>query len=278
MVKMGTVWDRTTTFLGDRATALTPIVVLLIFVPVCIQGNLQPLMAMGGAGAKAGLGLLLLALSVVMVWGQLSILALAVEPGASTASATATGGKRILPAIGVGILVGLIFLVLVLPVLIALAASGVHWVAIAPGRWIPEAPLTSGLGWFIGLYLLVYVVVLFWGAARLVLLNTVVVAERRGVGAIKRAFLLTNGLALKIVGVVILFLIVWLVCSLAVTTVFGSVFQLLFGGDGAITLATVLTAIASGVVTTAFTTLAAAFTAELYLAARAVRDLPAEAE
>ncbi len=277
MVRMGTVWDRTTAFLGDRTAALMPIVLLLLFVPVCIQGIVTPLMETG-EGTRALIGLLVLALALVMAWGQLSIVALVIEPGTSASAAVRTGGRRLLPAIGVGILVGLIFLVVALPLVIAFAASGVHWVSVAPGRWTFEGSLPSGLKLFVGLYALAYVVFLFWLGARLSLVNSVVVAERRGIAAIKRAFLLTKGLALKIVGVIILFLVVYAVCSMAVTTVLGSLFQLLLGGEGAITLATVLTAIASGVVTTAFTALAAAFLAELYLAARAVSDTPAEAE
>jgi hypothetical protein len=274
---MGTVWDRTTAFLGDRTAALMPIVLLLLFVPVCVQGIVTPLMETG-EGTRTAIGLLVLILTLVMVWGQLSIVALVVEPGASASAAASTGGRRLLPAIGIGILVGLIFFVIALPLVIAFASSGVHLVAVAPGRWMPEGSMSSGLKLFIGLYALAYVVFLFWLGARFALINSVVVAERRGIGAIKRAFLLTRGLALRIVGVIILFLVVYAVCSMAVTTVLGSLFELLFGGEGAVTLATVLTAIASGVVTTAFTALAAAFLAELYLAARALRDTPAEAE
>jgi hypothetical protein len=274
---MGTVWDRTTAFLGDRTPALMPIVLLLLFVPVCVQGIVTPLMETG-EGTRTAIGLLVLILTLVMVWGQLSIVALVVEPGASASAAASTGGRRLLPAIGIGILVGLIFFVIALPLVIAFASSGVHLVAVAPGRWMPEGSMSSGLKLFIGLYALAYVVFLFWLGARFALINSVVVAERRGIGAIKRAFLLTRGLALRIVGVIILFLVVYAVCSMAVTTVLGSLFELLFGGEGAVTLATVLTAIASGVVTTAFTALAAAFLAELYLAARALRDTPAEAE
>jgi hypothetical protein len=278
MVKMGTVWDRTMAFLGERTAALMPIVLLLILLPVCVRNVLAPLMETGGGGTRAGIGLLVLALSVVMAWAQLSIVALVIEPGASASSAVRVGGRRLLPAIGVGILVGVIFLVAALPLVIAFAGSGMHWVGTGPGRWVPEAPLPSGLKLFVLLYGLAYIVFLFWAGARLVLVNSVVVAERRGVGAIRRAFLLTKGFALKIIGIIILFLIVFAVCGMAVTTVLGSLFQLLFGGEGAITAATVLTAIASGVVTTAFTALAAAFLAELYLAVRASHATPAEAE
>ncbi|MCM8729467.1 hypothetical protein ACFO8O_00600 [Hephaestia sp. GCM10023244] len=273
MVTMGTVWDRTTTFLGDRAAALLPIVGLLIFVPTCLQNIAEP--ALVGVGVMVALVGIVLA--VVMAWGQLAVVALAVEPAANVSAAMQMGARRLLPAIGIGLLVALIVAVLAAPLGIAFLASGVEWVAIAPGQWQPATPLSSGLKLFVGLYSVALVIVVLWGMARLLPLNSVVVAERRGVGAIARAFGLTKGLALRIVGVVILFFVVWGVCAMAATTVLGSVFQLAFGGTGAMTLATVLTGIVSAVVTTGFTLLAAAFAAQLYLAVRTARDIPAEA-
>src|SRR3546814_9103815 len=83
----------------------------------------------------------------------------------------------------------------------------------------PAGPLPAGLKLFVGLYSLALVIVVLWGMARLLPLNSVVVAERRGVGAIRRAFGLTRGLALRIVGVVILFFVVWGVSAMAATTV-----------------------------------------------------------
>ncbi|RIA37618.1 hypothetical protein DFR49_3505 [Hephaestia caeni] len=276
MVRMGTVWDRTTAFLGDRSAAVLPIAGLLIFLPTCFQEILRP--AMTGTGTGAVFGLVAIVLAVVMAWGQLSVVALAVEPGAVAPAAMRTGARRLLPAIGIGLLVALIVALLGAPLGIAFLASGVDWVSTVPGQWHPAGPLPAGLKLFVGLYSLALVIVVLWGMARLLPLNSVVVAERRGVGAIRRAFGLTRGLALRIVGVVILFFVVWGVSAMAATTVLGSIFQLAFGGEGAITLATVLTAIVGGAVTTVFTVLAAAFAAELYLATRAARDLPAEAE
>src|SRR3546814_20166423 len=101
--------------------------------------------------------------------------------------------------------------------------------------------MSAGLKLFVGLYSRALVIVVLWGMARLLPLNSVVVAERRGVGAIRRAFGLTRGLALRIVGVVILFFVVWGVSAMAATPVLGSIFKLAFGGEDAHTLATVLT-------------------------------------
>src|SRR3546814_11182112 len=41
MVRMGTVWDRTTAFLGDRSAAVLAIAGPLIFLPTCLQEILR---------------------------------------------------------------------------------------------------------------------------------------------------------------------------------------------------------------------------------------------
>src|SRR3546814_9971592 len=128
-----------------------------------------------------------------------------------------TGARRLLPAIGIGLLVALIVALLAAPLGVSFLASGVGWVSTAAGQWHPAGPGPAGIKLFVGLYSLSLVIVVLWGMARLLPLNSVVVAERRGVGAIRRAFGLTRGLALRIVGVVILFFVVWGVSAMAAT-------------------------------------------------------------
>src|SRR3546814_3893022 len=132
-----------------------------------------------------------------------------------------TGARRLLPAIGIGLLVALIVALLAAPLGIAFLASGVDWVSTAAGQWHPAGPLPAGLKLLVGRYSLAQVIVVLWGMERMLPLNSVVVAERRGVSAIRRAFGHTRGLALRIVGVVILFFVVWGVSAMAATTVLG---------------------------------------------------------
>src|SRR3546814_14305138 len=104
MVRMGTVWDRTTAFLGDRSAAVLAIAGPLIFLPTCLQEILRPAMSDAGTGGGAAFGLVAIVLAVVMAWGQLSVVALVVVSGAGAAAAMAPGARRLLPAIGIGLL------------------------------------------------------------------------------------------------------------------------------------------------------------------------------
>src|SRR3546814_13750798 len=78
-----------------------------------------------------------------------------------------TGARRLLPAIGIGLLVALIVALLAAPLGIAFLASGVDWVSTAAGQWHPAGPLPAGLKLFVGLYSLALVIVVLLGMARL---------------------------------------------------------------------------------------------------------------
>src|SRR3546814_19218104 len=99
---MGTVWDRTTAFLGDRSAAVLAIAGPLIFLPTCLQEILRPAMSDAGTGGGAAFGLVAIVLAVVMAWGQLSVVALVVVSGEGRAEGVGTGGRRLLPAEGLG--------------------------------------------------------------------------------------------------------------------------------------------------------------------------------
>src|SRR3546814_14915292 len=71
MVRMGTVWDRTTAFLGDRSAAVLAIAGPLIFLPTSLQEILRPAISDAGTGAGAALGLVTIVLAGVLAWGQL---------------------------------------------------------------------------------------------------------------------------------------------------------------------------------------------------------------
>ena len=119
--------------------------------------------------------------------------------------------------------------------------------------------------------MLLFCCALIWFSARLALVIPTMVMERRGLGVFVRSFKLTRPIQWKILGVLILYVIVLFVSYLAAKLVFGSIFGLIAGGDGAVTVATVLTSILVSVVLTGFSVLATAFTAKLYLAVRDAR-------
>jgi hypothetical protein len=274
---MSTVWDRTAEFLSDNLAALTPLVLLGIFVPLTLLGSLMPLMGASGQAGDITLGLLVLALSLVTSWASLAITALAFDPAAGRAPAVQTANRRLLPVLGIGLVTLLIVLILMAPVPIALAMSGVDLEALAAGK-SPAGDTANGALAFSALYAVSLALVLFWGYARfLVLVTPIMIMERRGLGVYARSFVLTRRIAWKVMGVLVLYAGVSWVASAAAKLVFGTVFSLLIGGEGPLTLTTVLTQIAAAGVSTIFSVLAVAFIAKLYLAVRDAREAIVEA-
>ncbi|MES2339434.1 MAG: hypothetical protein V4537_15185 [Pseudomonadota bacterium] len=270
MVKMGDVWDRALEFLGDHLGVLMPLVLLGMFVPTTISGSLQELQATGGPGLKLALGIMTLAFGILSLWTQLAIVALAVDPALGR-RATGVATARLLPAMGVYVLLGIAAFVLVLPAIILLAAGGFDFAAAQAGQ-MGATKLSAGYGLAIFLYMLVVVAAILGLGARLAPVTAVIVAERRGAGAIGRAFALTRGLTWRLIGVVVLYAVVTLVAVLAAQTVFGSILGLVAGGDGPITVARVITAIVVAAVSTGFSVIAAAFCAKLYVAILRARE------
>jgi hypothetical protein len=267
MVSMGTVWDRATEFLSDNLAAIFPLALLAIFIPAAISQSVAPL-AVLGASTAVGIRVVSIGLSVVSLWGKIAIMALALDVAAGRGGAIATANRRLLPIIGVVLVLGAGMVALLLPLAIALLAGGFDVQAVMTGHQ-PQVP--NGFVGFAILYLLVLCCGLIWLSARLALVTPTMIMERRGLGVFARSFKLTRPVQWKIVGVLILYSIVSAVSLLAAKFVFGSVFGLIAGGEGAVTVATVLTAILVSVVLTGFSVLATAFTAKLYLAVRDAR-------
>ncbi|WP_326525902.1 hypothetical protein [Sphingomonas sp.] len=270
MVKMGDVWDRTVEFLGDNLTLLLPIVLLALFVPTSIADSLAEVSASGGFGLKLGFAILSLAFAILSLWVQLAIVALAIDPAIGRRMTT-VATQRLLPAVGVFLMVLVGAILLSLPIVVIAGLSGADFAAMQDGR---GAQANLGGGYALALLLagIVIVAVALFLAARLLPLSGVIVAERRGTGAIARAFALSRGIGWRLVGVVILYTVVALVAILAAQTVFGSILRLVAGGEGPISIAAIITAIVVAGVKTIFTVLAAAFCGKLYTAIVAGRD------
>lgn len=263
MVKMGTVWDRTAEFISDNLGALLPVTLFAIFVPFSITGNFAELGTGASPALSATLTVLSLLFMLLQLWGQLAITALALDPGLGRA-ATVPATRRLAQAVAVRIGLGLLYLLLAAPALVMLWSSGFDFNAAAEGRIEAFDPAIAG---GITLYLLLALPVALVIFARLVLLLPIVMAQGGWFGAFLRSFQLTRGATLRILGVLVLYLLVMVVAVVAANSAFGLIFRLVAGGeDGGVTLASVLTSVVTAAVQTAFTVLATAFTAKLYVA------------
>lgn len=267
MVKMGDVWDRTIAFLGDHLSTILPIALFAIFAPSCISGSLADVQVTTGMGVRMALGLIPIAFAILSLWGQLAIVALAIDP-AIGGNANRVATARLLPAIGVYVVAFMIAFVVFGGQAMLFAFLGGYdlgQISMA-GQTMQRLALPPQLGRGVAILLMVEAVLLLLLFARLAPITGVIVAERRGVGAFARAFHLTRGLTWKLVGVVVLYAIVTFVSVLAARTVFGSILGLLTSREGSISVAGVLTAVIVAAVSTCFTVLAAAFCAKLYVA------------
>ena len=117
----------------------------------------------------------------------------------------------------------------------------------AAKRWWAHDPSRTGaaLAYYsvfsLGPILLIVVSVAgLWISATLVPLFAVVVNERRGIGALRRCYVLTRGAALRLIGVLILYGIVVVVVMAAATSVIGVVARLILGGEAAATVALIV--------------------------------------
>jgi hypothetical protein len=266
MVKMGNVWDRTVEVMNGRTGMIATIAMLGLFLPAVVRDAYVALATPGSAGFAIIGSVLSLAVLLAMIWGQLAIIAVATDPATTRAEAARQARGRLAPAFGLTLLIGLVALIATLPPLVVLARSGFDFAAAARGTAMAMTPPPASTALFVTLYFLVFAILAIWLAARMVVLNPVILNERLGLGAFGRAFRLTRGLTWRIIGVVILFAIVVVVATGAAQAVVGVIFRLALGADGR-AIAAFLAGVAGTLVTTGFTALAAVFTAQLYVAA-----------
>lgn len=265
MVSIGQVWDRTTDVLRGRTAIIAPIAALAIFLPAVVSAALSSYRVV--ASPAVGLLGLLVALLVIVatMWGTLAIIAVASDPATTRADAQAQASRRVLPALGIALALGIVLSLVFLPIVVALLRGGVNLTQ--PNTAIN---LSAGTAAFVTLYTLVLIAAGLVLSARLVLLNPVILNERLSLRSIPRSIELTRGLTWRLIGVLILFAVVMLVPTLAVQAVVGVAVRLALG-EGGIPTAKFLASVAGAVVTTGLSAIAAVFQAQLYVAVRDAR-------
>lgn len=265
MTRIDTVWDSTTDVLAGRGATLAGIALLAFFLPTAVQAAIE---AYGGKStgiAVLGAVVTLVAL-IASAWGQLAVIGIASDPATTRAQASARATAR-MPAAALLLLVMIaVALVATLPVIGVLAANGFDFqAAVQRGGGAGATKLSPGVGLFLFFYSLLILAAALWLYARLFPLMPVVLHERRGIGAFGRAFHLTRGMTWRLIGVALLFGVVFIVASWAAGAVVGIVARLLLGASNLAT-AGFLSALAAGLVAAAFSTVVPVFGARLYAA------------
>jgi hypothetical protein len=268
MVNMGNVWDRTTEFLNDNMRAWLPIALLAMLIPHAINA------LVGRAGEAVDplvAALIGLVCVLVALWGQIAVVALALDPAGGRPRAVVAATRNYLRALVAMVFVFVVLAVLALPIVGVLTASGVDLSALHNGA-MARADLSGGAAAFVSIYALVLFVLAVVATIRLVLLYPVIVTEGGVIRAIQRSAALTGGIFWKTLGVWLLFVVVYLVASMAVTSAIGVVVGLFSPLTSPFSAGSIIVAILSGIVTTIFMLVVAAFSAKLYQAARGVRE------
>jgi hypothetical protein len=266
--RIGDVWDSTVDAARGRAGVIAPIALLGFFLPGVVQSAVALFGDPNSVATALLTGLIGIATLVIAIWAQLAIIGIATDPATTRAEASREAWRRLPPLLGLSLLIGLALIVAMIPFGIAGAMSGIDYQAMAQAQ-AGSPPDLSGVSTgailFAFFYLVALIVLLVWVGTRLILLSPVILNERLGVGAFRRAFALTRGLTLKLIGVLILSTIVVLVATFAVQTAVFLLVRLPLGESG-LGVATFVGAIAGGLVTTAVTALVCVFTARLYVA------------
>jgi hypothetical protein len=266
MVNMGNIWDRTTEFLSDNMAALLPIALGTIALPAAVStvvsGAIPPL------SATTGLVVSLL-MTLPALWGQLAVIALAFDSDAGGASARGRATRSFAPALAAMLLVFVALAVLAVPIFLALRAGGVDLAAANPDAM---RDLSGGVTGFVVLYGIALLVFIAIVGTRLVLMFPAIVDRGGVVAALRRSFALTKGRFWKILGVWVLFVIVYAVAAAAVGSAFGLIFKLLAPGAGPFGVGAIVVALLLGIVRAIYTVLISAFSAKLYRAVTTVRE------
>lgn len=259
MIEMGTIWDRTLAFVGDHLRAILPIAIFALLLPITLA-TLVSDASQGCAPAIDPLvgGIAALVLVLPTLWAQLALTALALQgPARPARAATGAFGR----AVAAMLLLFAGVLVLVLPLILL----GTGMVGVQDGC-AAAAGDTPRIGLFAGLYVVALAIVAAVVMVRMTMLYPVIVAERGVIAAIRRGWAVSRGLFWKLVGVWLVFGLVYAVAWLAARSAFGAIFGLIAPDAGPFGVTTIVAALLVACVRVAFTVIVATFAALLYRA------------
>lgn len=239
-LSIGKAWEESIVFIKREGALLFPVSLLFLAIPFAIVLQMIPAeylqMTPAGAGTRPPLaGSVMLAIAVavgISLIGLLTLYALALKPGISVREALALGVGR-LP-----VLFGAMLLAVLAYVLAVLVVSAIT-------AFLAAVIGTAGAA---ALALALLLPVIMFLAARLLLLQAVIVDQSAGpVASLKAAWRLTGGHVWRLLGFTLIFFALALIVQMAVQTVFGVIFGLLAGPEGARAAGEVAVAIVSGI-------------------------------
>ncbi len=264
MARIGTIWDRAVDFVRDHLGELMPVLLITQFAAPALSGSLAGMRAGAHGGMAALFGLVSLATTLLSLWGALYLIAFSAQPDGQEQRPVAMrlARSRFLPLIGVSIVLVALVAVLAIPGIVLAVVSGFDFQGVMAG--IPPQPAEISRLGVAMLYFLAMALFVLWASARLLPINAVVAMERRGIGAVARAFRLTRGMTWKLIGLLLLYAVVAGVAVSAVQFVVGSVLGFLSDPNSSFSLAIIGGAVAVAAVSAALSLYQTAFIGKLY--------------
>lgn len=247
-------WDEARAVLSRDGRLFATVALALLVLPSAIAAFVYPSEGMTPVAPTAGSILLFIVVTLIGVVGQLAMIRLAIGPSISVGDAIAHGARRALPYIAAGILI-LVGLILVsLPFVLALVALGVP---LEPGVNPPPA------AW---LLFLLYVILIFYVALRMLMTSPVASAEAVGpIAILRRSLQLTSGHVLRLLGFLLLFLIAAIIAITAITLLASLLVTLLGGSVEPLTVGALVLALVEAVLGAVATTILIVMLARMYL-------------
>jgi membrane-anchored glycerophosphoryl diester phosphodiesterase (GDPDase) len=253
-ISMSAIWDESVVMIRRESHLMVPVALATVGVGSVISGLAQPETPAAGLNVIAILGFVIG--FILEVVGNLALMALALMPGMSVGESLRLAVARLPKMLGIAAIFFIAIIALMIPVGIILKLSGAPISANMTPEELPAVVVLSAL--IVGA-LLLYI------SARLLTLSAVVVDRNPPViQAIKSSFAATHGIAGKIVGVVLLFLVVTLVISGAAASISGILFGMIGKAVGAPLLGTGLATVVTGMVSALLSIISTVFGATLY--------------
>lgn len=209
-------WNETTAFVRREAQLIFPVAFLLISLPGALMQAAMPVVVPGEL-PPPGLWLALFPVAILLAMiGNIAINRLALRPGTSVGESLQHGARRLIVLLAASLLVGVGFMLALIPVVLVLSA-----LIVATG--------TPGVGVVLA-FIFMFPLIFFVWVRLALLLTPIAAAEEVGpIALIRRSWALTDGHALKLLGVLLLMVVLALVVSMAVGAVAGLLILVLAG-------------------------------------------------
>lgn len=256
-IPVAALWQETIGFIRRESALLVPLSLATLGLGDAgtnlIAGIIRSNAAAGEWASGAAIGLVFALLLSVL--GQLAIMSLALSRGGlSVGEALRVATRRLPRIVLVSMLIFWGVLLLLLPLLLMLASSGVD--LSTPNPKIP--PLASFYGFLIsGL--------IIWAGIRLLPLNAMIVDRESPILTVLRdTFRATRGHAAILLALGAVYVLAWAVATTLIGTIVGAIFAPLSTALGVPFAGNVMVALAGGMVAAAMGMISAVFIARLY--------------